>query len=108
MINNPFEDEGSDAMDDAKEREIQESLNRALPLPPVAFKPCCPECFSDNQRLVTTYRRNEETRPYKSKVRCGDCGLVSWDTDLINLRLLPSQPAPPYTQEEINQLAGVV
>jgi len=96
MIKNPFEDERRDACDDAKERDIQERLNQVLPLPPPVFTPHCPECL----KPVIEGRNTQLGWHY-----CDSCGRQFTTDYHLLMRSLPPQPAPPYTQDEINDLA---
>lgn len=90
MITNPFEDDTRDAMDDARERDIER-----LKQTPV-FTPHCPACYSGHlvEKNGAVYA-------------CGECGYCFLKPLALDLRPLPPSPAPSYTQEEINELADL-
>ncbi len=62
--------------------------------PMVAFAPHCPVCYAPTERE-------------RIRFRCRRCGLRFERSAALMLRPLPPQPAPPYTQSEIEQLYEV-
>jgi hypothetical protein len=61
------------------------------------FTKRCPECFSDDLDKVGLV--------YVETI-CLNCGLRWKTSQLLDLRLLPPQPAPPLPMQEIVQFYG--
>jgi hypothetical protein len=76
------DDHEPDAMDQYK-RQAEQQAQTVTP----AFTPHCPACLKP---LINW--------------ACHSCGRVCATTRPIYLRPLTPQPAPPYTQDEIDQL----